>query len=75
MVPAAITGTLGSARAGGVNWRAGISLGIPMAVSSTFGVWIATVIPVEWANPLLSALLVYAVIQLAIRTVRSMRKV
>jgi uncharacterized membrane protein YfcA len=75
MVPAAITGTLGSARAGVVNWRAGISLGIPMAVSSTFGVWIATVIPVEWANPLLSALLVYAVIQLAIRTVRSMRKV
>ena len=74
MVPAAISGTLGSARAGVVNWRAGISLGIPMAISSTLGVWIATVIPVEWANPLLSALLVYAVIQLAVRTVRSMRK-
>ena len=74
MVPAAISGTLGSARAGVVNWRAGLSLGIPMAISSTLGVWIATVIPVEWANPLLSALLVYAVIQLAVRTVRSMRK-
>lgn len=74
MVPAAITGTLGSARAGVVNWRAGISLGIPMAISSTLGVWIATVIPVEWANPLLSALLVYAVIQLAVRTARSMRQ-
>ncbi len=74
MAPAAITGTIGSARAGVVNWRAGISLGIPMAVASIVGVWLATIIPAEWANPLLSALLIYAVIQLAIRTTRSMRK-
>jgi len=74
MAPAAITGTIGSARAGAVNWRAGISLGIPMAVASIIGVWLATITPAEWANPLLSALLVYAVIQLAIRTTRSMRK-
>ena len=73
MAPAAITGTIGSARAGAVNWRAGISLGIPMSVASIFGVWLATVTPVEWANPLLSALLIYAVIQLAVRTIRSMR--
>ena len=73
MAPAAITGTIGSARAGVVNWRAGISLGIPMAVASIVGVWLATIIPAEWANPLLSALLIYAVIQLAIRTTRSMR--
>lgn len=75
MAPAAITGTIGSARAGAVNWRAGISLGIPMAASSILGVWLATVTPAEWANPLLSALMIYAVIQLAVRTVRSMRKV
>ena len=74
MAPAAITGTIGSARAGAVNWRAGISLGIPMSVASIFGVWIATATPAEWANPLLSALLIYAVIQLAVRTVRSTRK-
>ena len=74
MAPAAITGTIGSARAGAVNWRAGISLGIPMAVASIIGVWLATITPAEWANPLLSALLIYAVIQLAIRTTRSMRK-
>jgi uncharacterized membrane protein YfcA len=74
MAPAAITGTIGSARAGVVNWRAGISLGIPMAVASIVGVWLATTTPAEWANPLLSALLIYAVIQLAIRTTRSMRK-
>ncbi len=74
MAPAAITGTIGSARAGVVNWRAGISLGIPMAVASIVGVWLATITPAEWANPLLSALLIYAVIQLAIRTTRSMRK-
>lgn len=74
MAPAAITGTIGSARAGAVNWRAGISLGIPMALASIVGVWLATITPAEWANPLLSALLIYAVIQLAIRTSRSMRK-
>ena len=74
MAPAAITGTIGSARAGAVNWRAGISLGIPMSVASLIGVWLATITPAEWANPLLSALLIYAVIQLAIRTTRSMRK-
>lgn len=74
MAPAAITGTIGSARAGVVNWRAGISLGIPMAASSIIGVWLATITPAEWANPLLSALLIYAVIQLAFRTIRSMRK-
>ena len=74
MAPAAITGTIGSARAGAVNWRAGISLGIPMSVASIIGVWLATITPAEWANPLLSALLIYAVIQLAIRTTRSMRK-
>jgi uncharacterized membrane protein YfcA len=73
MAPAAITGTIGSARAGAVNWRAGISLGIPMAASSIIGVWLATITPAEWANPLLSALMIYAVIQLAIRTIRSTR--
>jgi uncharacterized membrane protein YfcA len=73
MAPAAITGTIGSARAGAVNWRAGISLGIPMSVASILGVWLATVTPAEWANPLLSALMIYAVIQLAVRTIRSTR--
>lgn len=75
MFPAAISGTIGSARAGAVNWTAGLSLGIPMALSSTLGVWLATITPVEWANPLLSALLLYAMTQLAIRTIQSMRKV
>jgi len=74
MFPAAISGTIGSARAGTVNWTAGISLGIPMALASIVGVWLATTTPVEWANPLLAVLLIYAVVQLAIRTLRSMRK-
>lgn len=74
MAPAAISGTIGSARAGVVNWRAGISLGIPMSLTSIAGVWLATVIPVEWANPLLSALILYAVIQLAARTIHATRQ-
>ena len=74
MFPAAISGTIGSARAGKVDWTAGISLGVPMALASIVGVWLATVTPVEWASPLLAALLIYAVIQLVIRTINSMRK-
>ncbi len=74
MFPAAISGTIGSARAGVVNWKAGISLGIPMAVASTLGVWLATITPVEWASPLLAAVLIYAVTQLTLRTIKSMRK-
>lgn len=74
MFPAAISGTLGSARAGVVDWKAGISLGIPMALASTLGVWLATITPVEWASPLLAAVLIYAVTQLTLRTIKSMRK-
>jgi uncharacterized membrane protein YfcA len=74
MFPAAISGTIGSARAGTVNWKAGVSLGVPMALASIAGVWVATTTPVEWANPLLAALLIYAVVQLTIRTINSMRR-
>jgi uncharacterized membrane protein YfcA len=74
MFPAAISGTIGSARAGVVDWKAGISLGIPMALASTLGVWLATITPVEWASPLLAAVLIYAVTQLTLRTITSMRK-
>jgi uncharacterized membrane protein YfcA len=74
MFPAAISGTIGSARAGVVDWKAGISLGIPMALASTLGVWLATITPVEWASPLLAAVLIYAVTQLTLRTIKSMRK-
>jgi uncharacterized membrane protein YfcA len=74
MFPAAISGTIGSARAGTVNWKAGVSLGVPMALASIAGVWLATTTPVEWANPLLAALLIYAVVQLIIRTINSMQR-
>ena len=74
MFPAAVSGTIGSARAGAVNLKAGMSLGVPMALASVVGVWLATITPVEWANPLLAGLMTYSVIQLAIRTIHSMRK-
>jgi hypothetical protein len=45
-----------------------------MAATSILGAWLATVIPIEWANPLLAALIVYAVIQLAVRTAQSTRR-
>ena len=45
-----------------------------MALTSTVGVWLATITPVEWANPLLAALLLYAVAQLVVRAIRAARK-
>jgi uncharacterized membrane protein YfcA len=67
MVPASISGTLNSHRAGLVNWRNGIALGIPAACASPFGVWLATLVPVQVAEPLLTALIAFAAIQLATR--------
>lgn len=74
MVPASISGTLGSARAGLVNWRNGFAIGIPAACASPFGVWLAGIVPVEWAQPLLTALLVYAALQLGVRARAATRK-
>lgn len=74
MLPAAISGTISSERAGDVDWRAGLSLGCAMSITSVLGVWLATITPVEWASPLLAALIAVAVVQLTVRTVQTMRQ-
>lgn len=71
MVPAAITGTMGSARAGVVDWRRGLSIGATAAIAAPFGAWLATLTPVEWAEPMLAAFVLYAAIQLTLRALRA----
>lgn len=61
MVPAAVSGTLSSHRAGRVPWVDALALGIPAAATSSLGVWTATVVPVAIAQPLLALFILYAV--------------
>lgn len=61
MVPAAVSGTISSHRAGYVPWVNALALGIPAAVTSFAGVWLATVAPVGIAQTLLALFIVYAI--------------
>jgi len=74
MVPAAVSGTISSSRAGLVQWNSAIPLGIATAAAAPLGVWASVSLPAEWANPLLALLIVYAAIQLSIRALGDSRK-
>ena len=74
MVPAALSGTVGSHRAGLVQWTTAVPLGITTALAAPIGVWASVSLPAEWANPLLAALIVYAAVQLADRAIRESRR-
>ena len=74
MVPAAVTGTTSSHRAGLVQWRTVLPLAITTTCAAPFGVWASTSLSETWANPLLAAIIVYATVQLADRAIRDSRK-
>lgn len=74
MVPAAISGTASSSRAGLVQWKAAIPLGITTTLFAPLGVWASIAIPKELANPLLATLVAYAVVQLAHRAITEGRR-
>lgn len=73
MVPAAITGTVGNLRAGLVNIRDGLIVGVTAAALSPLGVWGAHVVDPALANPLLAALVTFAAAQMIIRAAREKR--
>jgi uncharacterized membrane protein YfcA len=74
MVPAAITGTLSSNRAGLVQWKTVPPLAIATTIAAPFGVWASTSLSETWANPMLAAIIVYATVQLTDRALRESRK-
>lgn len=71
MVPAAVSGTVSSQRAHGVQWVNATALGIPAALTSSLGVWLATIVPVTIAQPLLAVFILYAVGNQVLRAVRN----
>lgn len=74
MVPAATSGTASSHRAGLVQWRTALPLGIVTAASAPFGVWLSVGLPADVANPLLAALILLAAVQLADKAIRESRR-
>lgn len=73
MVPTALSGTLRNVRAGLVDWRSGLLVGIPATVASLPGVAIAHVLPPRLASILFALLLVASAVQLAVRDLRRSR--
>lgn len=74
MVPAAITGTISSNRAGLVQWKTVLPLAIATTIAAPLGVWASTSLSETWANPMLAAIIVFATVQLTDRALRESRK-
>ena len=74
MIPTAISGTVANARAGIVDLRVALVVGIPATLASFGGVAIAFLLSPEWSAWLFAALMVIAAVQLAVRAVRLSRR-
>jgi len=74
MIPTAVSGTVVNARAGIVDLRVGLAVGIPATIASFGGVAIAFLLSPEWSARLFAALMVIAAVQLAVRAIRLQRK-
>ncbi|MGW4929770.1 sulfite exporter TauE/SafE family protein [Agromyces sp. NPDC004153] len=74
MLPTAISGTVANTRAGIVDLRVALVVGIAATIASFGGVAIAFLLSPEWSAWLFAALMVIAAVQLAVRAVRLTRK-
>lgn len=74
MIPAALSGTIPNMRAGLVDVRQGLVVGIAAVVASQGGVALAFLIPPAISGVLFGTLLVLAAAQLAVRAIRAGRQ-
>ncbi|WP_173923399.1 sulfite exporter TauE/SafE family protein [Agromyces sp. Marseille-P2726] len=74
MIPTAVSGTVVNARAGIVDVRAALVVGVAATIASFGGVAIAFVLSPEWSAWLFAALIVVAATQLTIRAIRLQKK-
>ena len=74
MLPTAISGTVANTRAGIVDLRVALVVGIAATIASFGGVAIAFLLSPEWSAWLFAVLMVVAAVQLAVRAVRLTRK-
>ena len=74
MIPTAISGTVANTRAGLVDLKVALIVGLAATVASFGGVAIAFLLPPEWSAWLFAALLVVAAVQLTVRAIRLGKK-
>ena len=74
MIPTAVSGSIANTRAGLVDLRVALVVGLAATVASFGGVAIAFLLSPEWSAWLFAALMVVAAVQLAVRAVRLHRK-
>ncbi len=74
MIPTAVSGTVANTRAGIVDLKVALIVGIPATIASFGGVAIAFLLSPEWSSWLFAALLVIAAVQLTVRAIRLRRK-
>lgn len=73
LVPTSIVGTIANLRAGAVNLRAGLVVGVAATVAAVPGVALAVLIPPRVSSILFAVLLVIAAVQLAVKALRAQR--
>lgn len=71
LIPGSLSGTIGNARRGNVDLRAAAVLGISASVLSPVGSVVAAHITPFWSNIAFSALLLFILVQMVIKTLRS----
>ena len=74
MIPTAVSGTVANARAGMVELRVALIVGIAATIASFGGVAVAFLLSPEWSAWLLAAFMVVSAVQLAVRAIRARRK-
>ena len=69
MIPGAVSGSIPHLRAGLVQWRDALTIGLMAAAMSLVGVWLAFLIPAQVSGWLFAALLFWVIVQMALRRV------
>lgn len=74
MIPTAVSGSVANARAGIVDLRVALIVGVAATLASFGGVAIAFLLSPEWSSRLFAALMVIAAVQLTVRAIRLRKK-
>ncbi len=75
MIPTSVVGTVSNWRAGSVDVRAGLVLGVAATVASIPGAWLALALPAQLSSALFGVLLIGVAAQLTHRAIKAQRNI
>jgi hypothetical protein len=75
MIPTSVVGTVSNWRAGSVDVRAGLVLGVAATVASIPGAWLALALPAQLSSALFGVLLIGVAVQLTHRAIKAQRNI